>query len=156
MARRPAAESSSPDVVRLRERFHRFALPVQSVLDQLESADQLHCAPIEELAHESWGRGRIILIGDAAHAMSPNMACGAALAMEDALVLADLIAQPGETNDVLPELVRRRAARVRWVRRQTHRRDRLRRLPSALRRFVLPRLTEKTYQSNYRPLLTIP
>jgi 2-polyprenyl-6-methoxyphenol hydroxylase-like FAD-dependent oxidoreductase len=140
----------------LRERFHEFAPPVREVLDQLKSADQLHQSPIEEVADESWGRGQVVLIGDAAHAMSPNMACGAAMALEDALVLADIIVQPGLATDILPELVRRRSARVDWVRRQTHQRDRLRRLPSIVRRFVLRRFTEKTYRANYRPLLSLP
>ena len=38
-----------------------------------------------------WGEGRVVLIGDAAHGMSPNMAQGAALAFEDALALASSI-----------------------------------------------------------------
>ncbi|HJQ75761.1 MAG TPA: FAD-dependent monooxygenase [Acidimicrobiia bacterium] len=36
-----------------------------------------------------WAAGRVVLVGDAAHASSPNMAQGAAMALEDALVLAD-------------------------------------------------------------------
>jgi 2-polyprenyl-6-methoxyphenol hydroxylase-like FAD-dependent oxidoreductase len=40
----------------------------------------------EPLAH--WGRGRVTLLGDAAHAMTPNLGQGAAQAIEDALVLA--------------------------------------------------------------------
>lgn len=156
MAWRPDSASWGRDVARLREYFRRFASPVGEVLDQLESADQVHCSPIEEVAHESWGRGQVVLVGDAAHAMSPNMACGAAMALEDAVVLADIIAQPGNATEILPELVRRRSGRVRWVRRQTNQRDRMRRLPSGVRRFVLRRFTERTYRANYRPLLLPP
>ncbi len=156
IASSPDAEPPTGDVARLRERFHRFASPVRAILDQLESADQIHRSPIEEVAQEAWGSGQVVLIGDAAHAMSPNMACGAAMALEDALVLADIVAQPGLAADIVPELVRRRSARVDWVRRQTHQRDRLRRLPSIVRRFALRRLTEKTYRANYRPLLSRP
>ena len=155
MAASPNAEPPAGDVERLRERFRHFAPPVQEVLGQLASAE-VHRSPIEEVADEAWGRGHVVLIGDAAHAMSPNMACGAAMALEDALVLADIIAQPGSPTDILPELVRRRSARVGWVRRQTHQRDRLRRLPSIVRRFALRRLTDKTYRANYRPLLSPP
>jgi 2-polyprenyl-6-methoxyphenol hydroxylase-like FAD-dependent oxidoreductase len=36
-----------------------------------------------------WYRGRVVLIGDAAHATSPHVGQGAAMAMEDAIVLAE-------------------------------------------------------------------
>jgi hypothetical protein len=36
-----------------------------------------------------WYQGRIILTGDAAHAVTPHLAQGAGMVMEDALVLAD-------------------------------------------------------------------
>jgi 2-polyprenyl-6-methoxyphenol hydroxylase-like FAD-dependent oxidoreductase len=143
-------------VRRLRERFRRFALPVQDMLAQLGLADQPHQSPIEESAHEAWGRGRVVLIGDAAHAMSPNMACGAAMALEDSLVLAEIVGQPGNATEVVHELTNRRSARVRWVWRQTNQRDRLRRLPSVVRNFVLRQAAERTYQANYRPLLAPP
>ena len=39
---------------------------------------------------DSWSRGSVLLVGDAAHATSPNMAQGAGMAIEDALVLASV------------------------------------------------------------------
>ena len=45
---------------------------------------------------ENWGRGRIQLIGDAAHAMLPNAGQGACQAFEDAYILARWLAQPGD------------------------------------------------------------
>lgn len=63
-----------------------------------------------------WHRGRVVLIGDAAHCCPPTLAQGAALAMEDALVLAELL----HAADALDERVwaaftARRIARVRAV-----------------------------------------
>jgi 2-polyprenyl-6-methoxyphenol hydroxylase-like FAD-dependent oxidoreductase len=156
MAPTPEAEASGWNVSRLRERFRRFGLPVQEMLGQLALADQPHRSPIEEAAHEAWGRGRVVLIGDAAHAMSPNMACGVAMALEDSLALAEIIAQADGATDVAQALARRRSARVRWVWRQTNQRDRLRRLPSAVRNLVLRGLAGRTYRANYRPLLEPP
>lgn len=46
-------------------------------------------SPVEEVRLDSWHRGRVVLIGDAAHATAPVWAQGAAPAAEDALVLAE-------------------------------------------------------------------
>jgi len=156
IAPRPIADPPEGRVERLREIFRHFARPVREVLAQIDSPEQLHFSAIEEVVYETWGRGRVMLIGDAAHAMSPNMACGAAMAFEDALVLADLIAQDGAVSGIVPEFIRRRSARVGWVRRQTNGRDRLRSLPPVLRDAFLRLLADRTYRANYQPLLAPP
>lgn len=43
---------------------------------------------IWEMEGTHWGEGRVLLVGDAAHAMTPNQGQGAAMAIEDAIVLA--------------------------------------------------------------------
>jgi 2-polyprenyl-6-methoxyphenol hydroxylase-like FAD-dependent oxidoreductase len=156
IAPRPIADPPEGRVERLRENFGHFAGPVREVLAQIDSREQLHFSAIEEVVHEPWGRERVVLIGDAAHAMSPNMACGAAMAFEDALVLADLISQEGAVSGIVPEFIRRRSARVGWVRRQTNDRDRLRSLPPVLRDAFLRLLADRTYRANYQPLLAPP
>jgi 2-polyprenyl-6-methoxyphenol hydroxylase-like FAD-dependent oxidoreductase len=40
---------------------------------------------------KSWGRGRVTLLGDAAHASTPNLGQGACQAIEDAVTLADCV-----------------------------------------------------------------
>ncbi len=61
----------------------------------------------------SWSQGRIGLIGDAAHAMVPFAAQGAATAIEDAWVLAQLCSQNrGDLPGALAQLSRARTARV--------------------------------------------
>ena len=69
--------------------FAEFADPVPRLL---EHAGEAYYAPIEEVVPPAWTAGRVALVGDAAHASSPNMAQGAAMALEDALVLADVLA----------------------------------------------------------------
>jgi FAD-dependent urate hydroxylase len=61
---------------RLREQFAGFAAPVPELLEQLQDSTRVHVAPIEQVAAEQWGRGAVVLVGDAAHGMSPNMAEG--------------------------------------------------------------------------------
>ncbi|MBR7835598.1 FAD-dependent oxidoreductase [Actinospica durhamensis] len=63
-----------------------------------------------------WHRGRVVLIGDAAHTCPPTLAQGAALSLEDALVLAELLSgdQPWD-EELLSGFAERRVARVRPV-----------------------------------------
>jgi 2-polyprenyl-6-methoxyphenol hydroxylase-like FAD-dependent oxidoreductase len=63
-----------------------------------------------------WHRGRVVLIGDAVHACPPTLAQGAAMALEDAAVLAELLLAADRFDEsVLKQLVTRRAARAREV-----------------------------------------
>jgi 2-polyprenyl-6-methoxyphenol hydroxylase-like FAD-dependent oxidoreductase len=63
-----------------------------------------------------WHRGRVVLIGDAVHACPPTLAQGAAMALEDAAVLAELLLAADRFDEsVLDELVARRASRAREV-----------------------------------------
>jgi salicylate hydroxylase len=64
-----------------------------------------------------WHRGRTVLVGDAAHAMVPFLAQGAAMAIEDAVELAGHLAAAGPfaVEAALAAHVRARRARVRRV-----------------------------------------
>jgi 2-polyprenyl-6-methoxyphenol hydroxylase-like FAD-dependent oxidoreductase len=132
-----------------RESFADFADPVPRLLDH---AGDAYFAPIEEVAPPAWTAGRIVLVGDAAHASSPNMAQGAAMAFEDALVLADVLATSQPLAEALLEYERRRTPRVTWVHEQTHRRDRTRSLPPIVRNLTLRLAGDRIFHSNYRPL----
>ena len=118
----------------------------------LQHADDAYFAPIEEVEPPAWTARRVVLIGDAAHASSPNMAQGAAMALEDALVLADLLATNQDIDEALTEYQQRRTPRITWVQEQTHRRDRTRNLPPIIRNITLRVAGKRIYHSNYRPL----
>lgn len=63
-----------------------------------------------------WHRGRVVLVGDAAHACPPTLAQGAAMSLEDALVLAELLSTQDSWGDALLTAYRdRRYPRVRAV-----------------------------------------
>jgi len=63
-----------------------------------------------------WHRGRVVLIGDAAHACPPTLAQGAAQALEDAAVLTELLLSSAELDDALwAEFTARRFDRARAV-----------------------------------------
>jgi SAM-dependent methyltransferase len=131
------ADLSSPDtrdptdgaIHRLVELFGDFQEPVAGILRRLSSACAPHFSPIEEVTARPWVKDRVVLIGDAAHTTSPNMAQGASMAVEDALVLAEVLASGRPLAASLAAFEARRARRVGWVQEQTHRRDRTRALP---------------------------
>ena len=127
-----------------RDLFADFPDPVPALARQGGDA---HHAPIEQVGPAYSDDPRTVLIGDAAHAFSPNMAQGAALAFEDALVLADLI----ETGDI-GSFRDRRLPRVTWVRDQTQRRDRARHLPPLLRDTVLRLAGPRMIKAQFRRL----
>ncbi|MFJ9901035.1 FAD-dependent oxidoreductase [Streptomyces sp. NPDC091280] len=68
------------------------------------------------LVEGSWHRGRIVLIGDAVHCCPPTLAQGAAMSLEDALVLAELLTSGQDWDDELFQTYyERRIPRVRTV-----------------------------------------
>jgi 2-polyprenyl-6-methoxyphenol hydroxylase-like FAD-dependent oxidoreductase len=62
-----------------------------------------------------WYRGRVLLIGDAAHTTTPHLATGAGIAIEDAVVLAELMATEPSVPKVLDRFMTRRFDRCRLV-----------------------------------------
>jgi 2-polyprenyl-6-methoxyphenol hydroxylase-like FAD-dependent oxidoreductase len=68
----------------------------------LASFDALTEASYRNVAARPWSRGRLVVIGDAAHGTSPQLGQGANLAMIDALALAEALGR-AEENRALPE-----------------------------------------------------
>ena len=97
---------------------------------------------------------RVVLAGDAAHATAPVWAQGAALALEDALVLADLLADRTDWTDVGRDYEARRRPRVAHVQAMTDRLSRTARMPDWLRRRLLPLVGPRSYRATYEPLRT--
>jgi 2-polyprenyl-6-methoxyphenol hydroxylase-like FAD-dependent oxidoreductase len=135
--------------------FSSYAPPVPELLGSI-APELVHRSTIEEVALDSWVHGRVVLVGDAAHATSPNMAEGAAMALEDGLVLAECLLRHEGIPAALSHFEARRRPRTDWVRSQTHRRDRTRYLPTVVRNMVLRAFGQRIFRSNYRPLLDEP
>jgi 2-polyprenyl-6-methoxyphenol hydroxylase-like FAD-dependent oxidoreductase len=136
--------------------FAGFAEPVPTLLDSVARDTFVHRSTIEEVALDSWAQGRVLLVGDAAHATSPNMAQGAAMALEDAIVLAECLDRLDSIPAALSAYEARRRPRTEWVRRQTHRRDRTRYVATPIRNTLLRTFGRAIFHANYRPLLAEP
>lgn len=87
----PAGEERQSSIGSIRQSFSHFAAPVPAILDSLAGIELLH-HDLEELHEPVWGSGRVLLIGDAAHAMTPNLGQGAAMGIEDAALLPQVVA----------------------------------------------------------------
>ncbi|WP_341988975.1 FAD-dependent monooxygenase [Azorhizobium sp. AG788] len=79
--------------------FSAWAPEVRALL---RDAPEFLCWGLYDMAPlPRWGRGRATLLGDAAHAMLPFLAQGAAQAIEDAAALAAALARPGPPEAAL-------------------------------------------------------
>src|SRR5579875_599401 len=100
----------------LKERLQPFGGRVAAVRETLSDKSQVNYRPLEMLLLPSpWYSGRVLLIGDAAHATTPHCAYVAGLAVEDAVVLAELMQGDDALPAVFETFMRRRFARCRDV-----------------------------------------
>jgi 2-polyprenyl-6-methoxyphenol hydroxylase-like FAD-dependent oxidoreductase len=105
----------------LRRRFGAFGGPADRFFGSLSSDAFVMRHDIDQLARPVLGRGRAALIGDASHAMTPNLGQGAAQGIEDALALAMALRVTDDDREAVREYEKLRAARVRHVQRRSRR-----------------------------------
>ncbi|MFY1633798.1 FAD-dependent monooxygenase [Solwaraspora sp. WMMB335] len=151
----PLPTGSTPPadpLARVREIFGGYGGPVPAVLDAMEG---VQVAVTDEVEVPSWSRGAVVLVGDAAHATSPTLSQGAAMAFEDALVLAEMLRTRPSVAEALVGYESRRRPRTQWVLDRTRDRDRTRDVAPGLRDPQLRDKGARIFQEHYR-LLTDP
>jgi 2-polyprenyl-6-methoxyphenol hydroxylase-like FAD-dependent oxidoreductase len=100
----------------LRDLLAGFGGILATIRDGLSPASQIIYRPLEgHLLRHDWWRGNAILIGDAAHATTPQLASGAGMALEDGIVLADEVARAATLPAAFANFMRRRYERCRMV-----------------------------------------
>ena len=104
----PESWSAKGDLDDLRASFAGFHAEVQAVINAAESVHKW--ALFERDPLPRWGDGRVVLLGDACHPMTPYMAQGAASALEDAIVMARCL-EGVASADIASALRRYEAAR---------------------------------------------
>lgn len=67
------------------------------------------------IASAPWHKGRIVLLGDAVHAITPHLGQGAAQAIEDGVVLADSLTRHGDYEAAFAEYTERRYERCKLI-----------------------------------------
>lgn len=103
---------TSVDKAALLERHRGWQAPIEEVLEATDPGaitrtDLYYRDPISD-----WGRGRVTLIGDAAHAMTNDLAQGACQTLEDAVVLARCLSEESDPVEALRAYERQRAPRA--------------------------------------------
>lgn len=78
--------------------------PIRTFVNALSTDDLRLWAPYEVPSIPNWHTGRIVIVGDAAHAISPSVGQGSAQAFEDIGLLARLLASPDAISKGFPAL----------------------------------------------------
>ncbi|MEC3917915.1 FAD-dependent monooxygenase [Nocardia sp. CDC160] len=93
-------------------RFTDWAPEISEIIARTPEQDILTRPAQDRPAIAEWGRGRVTLLGDAAHPMLPSLGQGANAAVEDAIVLAHALATEDSAETALRVYERRRISRA--------------------------------------------
>jgi 2-polyprenyl-6-methoxyphenol hydroxylase-like FAD-dependent oxidoreductase len=93
-----AEHGERAELLRLFENFHE---PIPQIIETLRDEDILRNDIYDLPPLRRWGRGRVTLLGDAAHPMTPNLGQGACQALEDTVVLGRHLAGGGTAEAAL-------------------------------------------------------
>lgn len=105
----PAPEQPREEFLR---RYGTWFDPIPALIEATEPEAIEPTFTYDRRPRRIWGRGRVTLLGDAAHPMKPNIGQGAAQALEDAVVLGICAAGEGEPDEILRDYERRRIRRA--------------------------------------------
>ncbi len=100
----------------MRDRLKLFGGAIGRLAREITDPQLVVYRPLESvLVPAPWYRGRVALIGDAAHAITPHLGQGAAQAVEDAVVLADELSEDRPLEESLRHFVGRRFDRCKLI-----------------------------------------
>jgi 2-polyprenyl-6-methoxyphenol hydroxylase-like FAD-dependent oxidoreductase len=100
----------------IRSLLTEFEGTVAWAREQMTDPEKIDRRPLQAiLLPGPWYRGRVLLIGDAVHATTPHLAMGAGIAIEDAVVLGELLESADDLGSGLEAFMERRWERCRLV-----------------------------------------
>ena len=84
--------------------------------DEVRTPEQIICRPIfSMILPPPWHRGRVLVVGDAAHTTTPHLASGASIGIEDAVVLARVLQSDAPVVEILEDFTARRHQRCHMI-----------------------------------------
>ena len=108
--------SRAQHLARFKELASTFQGPISTLIQEQRDPTRVVFVPVQEVETPCYHQGRVVLIGDAAHALPPILAQGAAMAVEDAVALAELIGGNHDLDEVLQSFEAARRPRVETIR----------------------------------------
>jgi naringenin degradation protein FdeE len=100
----------------LRGLLAEYGSPLAELVPEIRDPGAVDYRPLETiLVPRPWYRGRVVLVGDAAHSMTPHLASGAGMAIEDGIVLSEELAVGDGVQPALERYMDRRWDRCRTV-----------------------------------------
>jgi 2-polyprenyl-6-methoxyphenol hydroxylase-like FAD-dependent oxidoreductase len=108
---------------RLKELASTFQGDVPSLIQEQNNPDDVVFVPVYEVDTVPYYRGRVVLLGDAAHGIPPILAQGAAMAIEDGVVLSQALISSAAVAQALELYESRRRPRLEFVRSHVRRRS---------------------------------
>jgi 2-polyprenyl-6-methoxyphenol hydroxylase-like FAD-dependent oxidoreductase len=100
----------------MRKRLNGFGGIIGELREQIIENSEVVYKPLEAVfVDESWFRGRVLLIGDAAHSTTPHLGQGAGMAIEDAVVLGEELVSGSDVDAQLQRFMNRRFERCKYI-----------------------------------------
>jgi 2-polyprenyl-6-methoxyphenol hydroxylase-like FAD-dependent oxidoreductase len=100
---------------RLLESYREFPDPIPEILAATRAEETVRTDLFDFPPIPRWSRNNVVLLGDAAHAMTPNLGQGGAQAVEDAFVLAERCGQARSVAEALENYERIRMPKAKWI-----------------------------------------
>jgi 2-polyprenyl-6-methoxyphenol hydroxylase-like FAD-dependent oxidoreductase len=109
----PAGGQNDDEKAEVLDSFRNWCEPVPELIESTPSRHVFRNDILDRPPARPWSRGRIVLMGDAAHPTTPNLGQGGCMAIEDAVILAQtLVASRGDFGQAFRAFEQRRYART--------------------------------------------
>ena len=135
---------------RLLQRFAGWQFQVPEIIESTPDTAILHNDILDRPPRTTWTRGRVTLVGDAAHATTPNLGQGAAMAIEDSIVLARAVTERGDLGAALAAYEAARVERTTMITGLSRRLGRMFQWENPAARWLRDRLFAMTPASIHR------
>lgn len=144
--------SEKGEIEELKKAYKGWNRTIETLLQHADPNTLYKWALHDRLPMKQWSKGRIIVLGDAAHPMLPFLAQGAAMAIEDGAVLANCIDNFDEVEEALKYFEKIRKPRTSYVQSAARRNAKvlhLSGLAAILRNLVMGYIGNKIFKKLY-------
>jgi len=147
---------------RIQENFRNFGGLVPEILESLDDPNEIFHGHYNDLRMKKWHKGRVVLVGDAAHAILPTAGGGVSMAMESAAVLVDELCRADSKyiEQAFESYITRRRSRVDKIQNQSRMMSKFAfadsRLVSSMRDFLMRFYSNKLHVRYWDSMLKEP